>query len=106
MGHKELTAVQMRTDISGELEYLAQNLTGMSEATVQAVARMKEVQGDVATIPRDVVFLNKQDWDNLVQATMKDTGVGQGEAESRLGRTGLLHRFPTTGGASFLGTRA
>ncbi len=106
VGHKELTAIGMRTDISDELAYLEKNLDSMSEETVQAAARMKKAQGEVASIPRDVVFLNKKDWDNLIKATMKEKGIGREDAESRLQRPGLLHRFPTTGGASFLAAKA
>lgn len=110
--HKELTAVQMRTDVDEELgavhdrlEQLAASGKNVNEA-MAALDRMANIQGNVAKIPRDAVFINKQDWDNLVQSTMKQRGVGQEEAEMRLSRPGLLHRYPTTGGASFLASRA
>jgi TP901 family phage tail tape measure protein len=106
LGHKELTAVQMRTDISKELEYVEQAFEMLGDETLDAVARMKQAQGEVAKIPRDVVFLNKQDWDNLIDAIAKEKNIPREEAEARVGRTGLLHRYPTTGGASFLAARA
>ncbi len=111
VAHKELTAVQFRTDVDDELlqvqnrlEQLADSGQNVGEA-LAAVEQLSQLQGDVTKIPRDVVLLNQQDYDNLVEATMKHRKIDKGEAEKRLGRPGLLQRYPTTGGASFLATR-
>jgi len=104
--HRELTAVQFRTNIDKELETLSAHFGHLGESTMEAVGRMKAVQGETAFIPRDTIYLNKQDWDNLVKQTMRERKIGRGEAESRLRRPGLQQRYPITGGASFLAARA
>jgi hypothetical protein len=112
VSHKELTAVQFRTDVGDELGQVKDRLQQLAAAgqnvdeALAAVDRMAGMQGDVAKIPRDAVFLNKQDYDNLVKATMKERGIGRTEAEERLARPGFQQRYPITGAASFLATRA
>jgi TP901 family phage tail tape measure protein len=112
MGHKELTAVQFRTDVSGDLKKAQEALEMVGEAgqdvsgALAAVDQLASFQTDVAKIPRDAVFLNKTDYDNLVKATMKERKISKEEAERRLARPGLMQRYPVTGGASFLATRA
>lgn len=111
LAHKELTAVQFRTDVDKELLQVKNRLDQLADsgqnvgAALVAVEQLSQLQGDVTKIPRDVVLLNQQDYDNLIDATMKQRNITKEEAESRLARPGLLQRYPTTGGASFLTTR-
>ncbi len=80
----ELTAVQFRTNIGDELAEARASLLQLAEAgknvdeSLAALDRMSIAQGEVAKIPRDAVFMNKVDYENLVKATMKQRGIGRG----------------------------
>lgn len=106
------TVLGFPTDASKELERAQRIFEGIAasgveaaEESLQAISRMKalgEMQGGIS---RDVVLINKKDWENLVQETMKTRGIGREEAEQRLERPGLTMRWPITGPRSFVPAR-
>ena len=103
----ELTAVQMRSDVSGSLSEARKQLELMATAghnvadALSAVTRLEAAQGDVPSIPQDMIWLNQQDWDNLVNTLKEEKQISTGEAEAMVKGPGLVHRFPTTFGGSF-----
>src|SRR5574338_664638 len=63
---------------------------------------MQQLGAQAPGIPKDVVLINKNDWENLVKETMKTRNISREEAESRLQRPGLSMRWPITGPRSFV----
>jgi TP901 family phage tail tape measure protein len=105
------TAVQFPTDVGKELEQVGTRLRAMRDAgqdvsqSLEALDRMVEAQKPGKGIPRDIVVINQKDYEALVEAVSREEKIPMAEAGRRLERPGLLHRFPTTGPASFLPTK-
>ena len=97
--------VSLPTDVSKELENVRERLISMRDAgqnvsaSLEALDRMMAVQKEPA-IARDAVVLNREDYKKLTEKVRQTTGMGEEEAKGLMKR-GVLHRFPTTGGASF-----
>ena len=111
MAHKELTAIQFRTNISAPLEEAGAVLDQLAKSGADvakagaAFEQLSKIQDLETAIPENVVMLNKVDYDNLVKAIQGEQSklgnkIGFKEA-SKLADQGLLHRFPTTGEQSF-----
>ena len=97
--------VSLPTDVTKELENVRERLISMRDAganvsaSLEALDRMMSVQREPA-IARDAVVLNREDYKKLTEKVRTTAGVGEEEAKGLMKR-GVLHRFPTTGGASF-----
>jgi len=105
------TAVAFPTDISSDLEEVGNRLRSLQSAgqdvsqSLEALDRMLEAQRGGEGIAKDVVIINQKDYEKLVEAVSREEKIPMEEAGRRLERPGLLHRFPTTGPASFLPTK-
>ncbi|RLA58335.1 MAG: hypothetical protein DRQ89_15480, partial [Epsilonproteobacteria bacterium] len=113
--HKELTATQFRTDISGPLQeasaaldVLAASGSDVASAS-EAIKRLSDIQSLEKAIPENVVMMNKKDYDNLVKSIQKEQGALGNKMSfkeaSKMADQGLLHRFPSTGEQSFQARR-
>lgn len=111
LAHKELTAIQFRTDITAPLKEAGQVLDRLA-ASGQDVAKagaafeqLSKIKDLETAIPENVVMLNKTDYDNLVKAIQGEQAKAgkkiSFKGASKLAEQGLLHRFPTTGEQSF-----
>ncbi|MCI0526207.1 MAG: hypothetical protein L0Y56_01955, partial [Nitrospira sp.] len=102
------TALEFPTDVSGEMAAVSARLREMKDAghnvdeALSAFERMTAIQKPQGGIPRDVLLINKSDWENLIRDTAKKYNIPTAEAEERLRRPGLMQRSPITGPASFL----
>ncbi len=105
------TALEFPTDVGKELKAVGDRLRGMRDAgkdvnqSLEALDRMITAQEPGGGIPKDVVVINRKDYERLVQSVSREERIPQAEAERRVQRPGLMHRFPTTGPASFLPTK-
>jgi TP901 family phage tail tape measure protein len=104
-------AVEFAVDVSTELKFVEDSLKSMAAAgkdvkgTLSALERIKSLQVSDDALPQDAVLLSKEDYANMVRMTQrlaKEKGktLSQEEAKGQLSR-GIMHRYPTTGGASF-----
>lgn len=105
-----MKAIQMPAGVGKELEEVRTRLIALKEgganvsAALEALERTAALQPEAGGVERDIVVMSKEDYEKHIERMIRK-GMSPEEAEASMKKPALVHRYPTTGGASYMQAR-